>query len=282
VAACHDADVIVLVVGDDIPFLGECNSTATLELLGGQRALCDAVMALGRPVVLALVNSKPLVLPPSTEAAAAIIECFNPGMQGGTAFAEALFGDLNPSGKLTVSFPRHVGQQPAFYSQVRGQHGKAYADLNQIPRFAFGSGLSYTRFEYSNLRVLQPLLEQDQTLEVSVDIRNSGAREGIEIAQVYVSDLVTSVTWVQKSLIAFARVALAPGETRTVSFSIAHERLALVNAYEQRVVEPGEFELQVGPSSVDADLLKARFAVAGEPFSFARIPNVARVAQPGP
>ena len=281
VTVCDDADVIVLVVGDDIPFLGECNSTATLELLGGQRALCDAVMALGKPVVLALVNSKPLVLPPSTEAAAAVIECFNPGMQGGTAFAEVLFGDLNPSGKLTVSFPRHVGQQPAFYSQVRGQHGKAYADLNQIPRFAFGLGLSYTRFEYSNLRVLGALLEPDQALEVSVDIRNTGAREGTEIAQVYVSDLVTSVTWVQKSLIAFARVALAPGETRTVRFSIAHERLALVNAYEQRVVEPGEFELQVGPSSVDADLLKARFTVAGEPFSFARIPNVARVARQG-
>ncbi len=111
-AACADADLIVLAVGDDLPFIGETNSTATLELLGGQRALVDAVCALGKPVVLALVNSKPLVLPASADSAAAIVECFNPGMQGGTAFAELLFGDLNPSGKLTVSFPKHVGQQP--------------------------------------------------------------------------------------------------------------------------------------------------------------------------
>jgi beta-glucosidase len=276
VAACVDADVIVLAVGDDIPFIGECNSTATLELLGGQRALCDAIMALGKPVVLALVNSKPLVLPASTEAAAAIVECFNPGMQGGTAFAELLFGDLNPSGKLTVSFPKHVGQQPAFYSQVRGQHGKAYADLNQIPRFPFGLGRSYTRFEYANLRVARPSLKAGEALELSVELRNTGAREGSEIAQVYLSDLVTSVTWVQKTLIAFERVTLAPGETRTLSFSVPYQRLALIDAYERSVVEPGEFEVMVGPSSIDEDALKARFVVEGAAFSFAGIPGVAR------
>ncbi|HEY4106745.1 MAG TPA: glycoside hydrolase family 3 N-terminal domain-containing protein, partial [Polyangiaceae bacterium] len=129
-AACADADVIVLAIGDEIAFVGECHCTATLELQGGQRALVDAVTALDKPVVLALINSKPLVLPHSAERAQAIVECFNPGMQGGTAFAELLFGDLNPSGKLTISFPKHVGQQPVFYSQVRGQHGRRYADLD--------------------------------------------------------------------------------------------------------------------------------------------------------
>jgi beta-glucosidase len=276
VASCADADVIVLVLGDDIPFIGECNSTATLELLGGQRALCDAILALGKPVVLALVNSKPLVLPPSCDRAAAIVECFNPGMQGGTAFAELLFGELNPSGKLTVSFPRHVGQQPVFYSQVRGQHGRSYADLTQVPRFPFGRGLSYTQYSYAKLRVLQPELAAGEPLRISVELSNVGAREGTEIVQVYVSDLVTSVTWVQKALVGFARVTLAPGETRLVELEIPHERLSLVDAYERRVVEPGQFEVQVGPSSVDAELLTASFTVAGEAFSFERIPGVAR------
>ena len=278
-AACADADVIVLAVGDDLPFIGECNSTATLELQGGQRALVDAVMALGRPVVLALVNSKPLSLPPSTDHAAAIVECFNPGMQGGTAFAELLFGDLNPSGKLTVSFPKHAGQQPVFYSQVRGQHGKGYADLDQNPRFPFGRGLSYTRFEYADLQLIRPRLAAGDALELSVEIRNAGAREGTEIAQVYLADLVTSVTWVQKCLVGFERVTLAPGEVRRLSFTIAYESLALVDFHERRVVEPGEFEIMVGPSSVDSELLSARFTVEGEPFSFAAIPGVARVAQ---
>jgi beta-glucosidase len=277
-AACVDADVIVLVVGDDIPFIGECNSTATLELQGGQRALVDAVMALGKPVVLTLVNSKPLVLPASVARAAAMVECFNPGMQGGTAFAELLFGDLNPSGKLTVSFPLHVGQQPVFYNPVRNQHGTRYADLSQAPRFAFGHGLSYTRFEYGNLAIRKSRLSAGQALEMSVEISNVGDRDGTEIAEVYLSDLVTSVTWVDKSLVAFERVPLRAGEKRTVTFEIPYERLTLIDAYERSVVEPGQFEIMVGPSSVDAALLKATFVVEGEPFSFAGIPGVVRNA----
>src|SRR6188768_506697 len=187
-SACTDADVIVLAVGDALPFIGETLSTATLELPGGQTALVDAVIALGKPVVLALVCSKPMVLPASSERAAAIVCCFNPGMQGGTAFAELLFGDLNPSGKLTISFPKHVGQQPSFYSQIRGQHGKSYADLEQSPRFPFGFGLSFTKFEYSNLRLARSRLAAGEALELSVELCNSGAREGTEIAQVYASD----------------------------------------------------------------------------------------------
>jgi len=273
-AACADADLIVLAVGDALPFIGETLSTATLELPGGQAALVDAIVALGKPVVLALVNSKPLVLPASSERAAAIVECFNPGMQGGTAFAELLFGDFNPSGKLTISFPKHVGQQPSFYSQVRGQHGKSYADLDQSPRFAFGFGLSFTRFEYSHLRLAKSEFAPDEALELSFELHNSGAREGTEIAQVYGSDLVTSVTWVNKVLIGFARVTLAAGERRTITLTIPQERLSLIDAYERRVVEPGEFEVSVAPSSRDDGALRARFTVEGQPFSFAGIPGV--------
>jgi beta-glucosidase len=274
-SACADADVIVLAVGDALPFIGETLSTATLELQGGQAALMDALVCLGKPLVLALVSSKPMVLPASSERAAAIVCCFNPGMQGGAAFAELLFGDLNPSGKLTISFPKHVGQQPSFYSQVRGQHGSAYADLDQSPRFAFGFGLSYTRFEYSNLRLAKSRLAATEALELSFELHNSGTREGTEIAQVYGSDLVTSVTWVSKVLIAFARVTLAAGERRTISLTIPQERLSLVDAYERRVVEPGEFEVSLAPSSRDEHALRARFTVDGEPFSFWGIPGAA-------
>jgi len=273
VAACANADVIVLVLGDDLPFIGEGHSTATLELLGGQRALLEALAALQAPLVLALVNSKPLVLPPAAECAAAIVECFNPGMQGGNAFAELLFGDFNPSGRLTISFPRHVGQQPMCYSQVRGQHGNEYADLDQIPRFAFGFGLSYTRFEYSALRLISTCLAPGEALELEVELHNCGAREGTEVAQVYLSDLVTSVTWVNQSLIAFQRVTLAAGERRVLRFSIAQERLTLVDAYEKRRVEPGEFEVAIAASANDRGALRARFVVSGEPFSFAGIPG---------
>ncbi len=144
VAAAQASDVVVAVVGDHLNFIGETQSTATLELQGGQVALLDALEQTGKPLVIVLVNSKPLVLPPSAKRAAAIFECFNPGMEGGRALAEALFGQLNPSGKLTISIPVHVGQQPVFYSQVRGQHGSRYADLTQEPLFPFGHGLSYT------------------------------------------------------------------------------------------------------------------------------------------
>ena len=275
-AACAGADAIVLALGDSLPFIGETLSTATLELLGGQRALLEAVVDLGIPVVLALVNSKPLVLPPASERAAAIVECFNPGMQGGRAFAELLCGDFNPSGKLTISFPKHVGQQPSFYSQVRGQHGVSYADLDQRPRFAFGFGLSYTQFEYSNLRLAKSTLALGESLEISFELHNRGDRAGTEIAQVYASDLVTSVTWVNQVLVGFERVTLAAGERRTVTLTIPQQQLSLVDAYERRVVEPGEFEVSIAPSSNAGGALKARFTVEGESFSFARIPGVTR------
>jgi len=189
--------------------------------------------------------------------AAAILEGLNPGMEGGRAIAEAVFGRLNPSGKLTVSFPVHVGQQPVFYNQVRGQHGRRYADLTQEPLFPFGHGLSYTSYRYSNVRLASPTLARGQSASVSVDVENTGRREGDEIVQVYVSDVVTSVTWVNKALKGFARVHLAPGERKTVQVSLPWEAFQLVDAEGRSVVEPGEFEVLVGPSSRDRELLKA-------------------------
>jgi beta-glucosidase len=256
VAAAQASDVIVAVVGDHLDFIGEEKSTATLEMQGGQLALLDALEKTGKPMIVVLVNSKPLVLPPSVKHAAAILEGFNPGMEGGRAIAEAVFGQLNPSGKLTVSFPVHVGQQPVFYNQVRGQHGTRYADLTQEPLFPFGYGLSYTSYRYSNVRLDSPTLARGQSASVSVDVENTGGRAGDEIVQVYVSDVVTSVTWVNKALKGFARVHLEPGEKKTLTMKLPWESFQLVDADGRSVVEPGDFDVLVGPSSRDRDLQK--------------------------
>ncbi|KYF59233.1 glycosyl hydrolase [Sorangium cellulosum] len=256
------ADVVVLVLGDRIEFIGETKSTATLELMGGQRALADAIARTGVPTVVVLVNSKPLVLPRSVLGAAAIVEAFNPGMMGGQAVAEAIFGRLNPSGKLTISFPYHVGQQPVFYNQARGQHGSRYADLTQEPAFAFGFGLSYTRFAYSDLKVLTPSVAPGGTASFEVTVTNVGGREGVEIAQLYIEDLVTSSTWAVKELKAFRRLTLAAGEARTVRFDVPASELSILDAEGRRVVEPGELRVHIGASSRPEDLVSAGFVVA--------------------
>lgn len=261
VAAAQAADVVVAVVGDHLEYIGETHSTATLELQGGQIALLDALEKTGKPLVVVLINSKPLVLPPALKRATAILEAFNPGMEGGRAIAEAIFGQINPGGKLAISFPVHVGQQPVFYSQVRGQHGNRYADLTQEPLFPFGHGLSYTAYRYSNLRLATPTLAQGQTALFSVDVENSGPRAGVEIVQVYVSDSVTSATWVNKALKGFARVHLEPGEKKTVQFELPWQAFQIVDVQGRNVVEPGEFEILVGPSSRDADLLKVTLRI---------------------
>lgn len=261
VSAAQSADVVVAVVGDHLNFIGESLSTATLELQGGQVALLDALEKTGKPLIVVLVNSKPLVLPASAKRAAAIVELFNPGMEGGRALAEALFGLLNPSGKLTISVPVHVGQQPVFYSQVRGQHGNRYADLTQEPLFSFGHGLSYSSYAYSNLRLGRDTLAPGETAQVFVDVENTGQREGVEVVQVYLSDVVTSATWVNKALKGFARVRLAPGEKQTVLVELPWQSFQIVNVQGRPVVEPGEFEILAGPSSRDADLLRVTLKV---------------------
>jgi beta-glucosidase len=274
VMAVSAADLSIVVVGDHLAYNGEARSTATLELMGGQIALLDAVAASGKPFILVLINGKPLVLPPSAARARAVVECFNPGMLGGTAFAEVLFGEHNPSGKLTMTFPQHVGALPVFYSRLRHQHGENYVDLPQDTAYDFGFGLSYTRYEYSRLRVATPSLSAGTPLRLEVDVTNAGARAGVEITQVYVRDVVTSVTWPSRLLAAFERVALEPSETKTLAFEIPFERLALIDAYDRRVVEPGDFEVMVGGSSRLGELLVAPFVVQGELAPLSRIPGV--------
>lgn len=261
VAAARAADYVVAVVGDRIEVVGEGRSTATLELLGGQTALLEALAATGKPMIVVLVSSKPLVLPPSALNAAAVVYAFNPGMAGGRAVAELALGLIEPAGRLPISFARHAGQQPTYYNQIRGQHGTRYADLTQRPEFAFGEGLSYTTVSYSDLDVLTPSVTAVQTVKARVTVSNTGQRPALETVQIYVSDKVTSTTWADKELKAYRQVALEPGQTRTVEFELPAADCTIVDAAGRRVVEPGAFELLVGPSSRDEVLLRARFTV---------------------
>ena len=261
VTAAEAADVVVAVVGDTVELTGEAASTATLELVGGQIALLDAVIATGKPVVVVLLAGKPLVLPASVQEAAALVWIANPGMEGGRAVAEVLLGEVEPSGRLPISFAVHVGQQPTYYNQIRGQHGNRYADLTQRPAHAFGEGLSYTTVEYRSVSVRQAQLSAVDTLVVDVELANTGSRPALETVQLYIRDEVTTYSWADKELKAYQQVELQPGETATVSLELPVSACTIVDADGRRVVEPGQFTALVGPSSRDEALQGAGFEV---------------------
>lgn len=262
VADARRADYVVAVVGDRIELVGEGKSTATLDLIGGQIALLEALAETGTPLIVVLLASKPLVLPDSVLDAAALVWVANPGMEGGRAIAELLLGLVEPSGRLPISFARHAGQQPTYYNQVRGQHGDRYADLTQDPAFAFGEGLSYTWVDYADLHLDETELTASDTLVAEVTVRNVGHRPVRETVQAYVSDLVTSASWADKELKAYRQVDLDPGEEARVRFELPVADCTIVDATGTRIVEPGEFELRVGRSSREESLLRAVFTVA--------------------
>ena len=262
VAAARSADVAVAVVGDTFGLFGEGRSTATLELLGGQKALLDALVETGTPLVVVLLASKPLVLPASVRRAAAVLWVANPGMQGGRAIADLLTGAVEPSGRLPISFARHAGQQPTYYNQVRGQHGDRYADLTQAPAWAFGQGLSYTTVDYSDLTLDAVDLGVDGVISASVTLANTGQRPALETVQVYVRDEVTSASWAVRELKTYRQVTVRPGQTVRVPLELPVSACTIVDARGDRVVEPGAFTLLVGPSSREEDLLAAAFTVA--------------------
>jgi len=261
VAVASGADVVVAVLGDRIELVGEGRSTATLELLGGQVALLDALIETGTPVILVVLASKPHVLPRSARRAAAIVWAANPGMAGGQAIAELLVGKIEPSGRLPISWPRHVGQQPTFYNQIDAQHGYRYADFTQEPQWVFGQGLSYSSVAYSELKIAQPVLTERDTVRATVTVTNTGSRPVVETVQGYVRDDVTSATWADRELKAFTRVDVEPGESVNVELEIPAAACSIVNAVGDRLVEPGDFTLLVGPSSLLQDLLAAPFRI---------------------
>ena len=249
VDAARGCDAIVFAVGDVIEQAGEFRDRANLALSGRQEALFLRLSALRIPIITVLVSTKPLCMPRIIEGSNAVIAAFNGGMFGGQAVAEAVFGAINPCGKLPISFPRHAGQLPVYYSQLPGWHGGKYVDLPETPQFTFGEGLSYTRFDYSDLRL------DAESLRVRVLLKNTGACAGAETAQVYLRDLVSSVLTPVKRLVAFQKVWLLAGESRELEFSLRREDFSLVLPNERRVVEPGDFMVFVGASAKDEDLL---------------------------
>ena len=279
----RQSDLIVAVVGDVIQAIGEGCSTATLELLGGQNALIDALSNVaretGKPFVVVLVSSKPQVLPASVigtngvivdetpaEGTSALLWAPSPGMKGGQAIAEIILGETEPSGRLPITFPRHAGQLPVYYNQIRGQHGNRYADLTQDPAFAFGEGLSYTTFEYGEPTVTNVpesgAFGETDTVHAEITITNTGDRKGTEVVQLYIGDIVTSYSWTDRELKAFQRVELEPGESKTVAFDIPVSDCTIVDSEANRIVEPGEFEVLIGHSSRREHLKRTTFTVA--------------------
>jgi beta-glucosidase len=199
------------------------------------------------------------VLPQSVLGVSALVQAFNPGMRGGRAIAELLLGEFEPSGRLPISAARHVGQQPVYYNQLRGQHGDRYADLTQDPLFVFGEGLSYTTVEYADPVIEQPRVGVDGTVRATVRLTNTGGRPALETVQAYVSDLVTSVTWADRELKAYRQVTVPPGGSVEVVIEVPASACTLVTADGRRVVEPGDFELRIGPNS--RDLRTASFRI---------------------
>ena len=277
------SDLIVAVVGDVIQAIGEGCSTATLELLGGQNTLIDALSNVaretGKPFVVVLVSSKPQVLPASVigtngvivdetpaEGTSALLWAPSPGMKGGQAIAEIILGETEPSGRLPITFPRHAGQLPVYYNQIRGQHGNRYADLTQNPAFAFGEGLSYTTFEYGDPTITNVpesgIFTETDTMHAEITLTNTGDRKGTEVVQLYIGDIVTSYSWTDRELKAFQRVELEPGKSKTVAFDIPVSDCTIVDSEANRIVEPGEFEVLIGHSSRREHLKRTTFTVA--------------------
>ncbi len=266
VAAARQADVAVLVLGERGDMSGEAGSRADINLPGKQQKLLEQVVATGKPVALVLMNGRPLTIPWAAEHVPAILEAWFPGTQGGHAIADILFGDVNPSGKLPVTFPRTVGQVPLYYSHLNtgrpsttDRWHTGYLDAPNAPLFPFGFGLSYTRFAYSDVRLSANQLDAKGELKASVGVKNVGDRAGDEVVQLYVHDMVGSLARPVKELKAFRRVTLAAGESKRVEFTITRDHLAFWTADARFAVEPGAYTVFIGPNSAEG--LEAKFEV---------------------
>jgi beta-glucosidase len=257
-AAVRNADIAFLVFGDVLSRFGEYKSTATLRLGEECYELARRVRDFSVPYVAVLVSSKPLVLDEIARHAAAVIAAFNPGMEGGTAIADVAFGHVNPSGRLSVSWPLHGGQSPVHYRSIPGGHG-GYADIPAEPAYPFGYGLGYSTFRYTNLAMATPVVPRNGSLRASVTVTNTGAAMGTEVVQWYLHDRLTSATWPTITLKGFSRLALAPGESRSVPIELPYASLAIIDRHGRETVEPGSFILYAGPCADTKKCLAAGF-----------------------
>jgi beta-glucosidase len=271
VEVARGADVAVLVLGErsgltDDAISGETRDRLDLGLPGRQQELLEAVVATGTPTVLVLMSGRPLAVTWAAEHCSAVVHAWVPGEFGAQAIVDVLTGAANPGGKLPISVPRHVGQVPLYYAhRPTGGHSNwnvEYVDGSNLPLWPFGFGRSYTTFELRDLHLSSTEIAADGEVAVSATVRNSGDRAGDEVVQLYVRDVAASLTRPVKELRGFARVSLEPGESRTVTFSLAAEQLAFVDTPGSWLVEPGEFRLMVGTSSVDLPL-EATLTVTG-------------------
>lgn len=267
VAAARQADVVVAAVGESSEMSGESSSRSSLSMPDAQRALLEALQATGKPIVLVYFSGRPTVMTWENANFPAILNVWFGGCEAATAICDVLFGDKSPSGKLTATMPKSVGQIPIFYNHLNTgrplEEGKwfskfhsNYLDIDNDPLFPFGYGLSYTTFRYGKPSLSAPVMQQGDTLTVSVDVTNTGSYDADEVVQMYVRDLVGSVSRPVKELKGFSRVSLRKGETRRVDFKITLDDLKFYNQQLDYRAEPGDFEVMVGPDSRNVQTLK--------------------------
>ena len=254
VSAARKSDIVVMAVGESAGMSGEGDSRSMLNLPGNQLDLVKAVMNTGKPVVVVLLNGRPLVINWLHDHVPAILESWLPGTEGGPAVADVLFGDYNPSGKLPMTFPRDVGQIPIYYDHLNTgrpfkpdqKYVSRYIDIPNTPLYSFGYGLSYTTFSYSSIHLNTQNMGWNDTLQVSANVKNTGDRKGSDVVQLYIHDVVASISPPVRELKAFQRVTLNPGESKRVTFRLTRNELAFYKKDMSFGAEPGRFEVYVG------------------------------------
>lgn len=267
ITAAKKADIVILAMGEEGLMSGEAASRADIHLPGVQEELLKAIYTLGKPVIVVLMNGRPLILDQVDVNAHAILETWFPGTEGGNAIADVLFGKYNPSGKLPMTFPRNMGQIPIHYNvkstgrpfDAANKYTSKYLDSSNEPLYPFGFGLSYTQFEYADLHVNEKMMTKNNPIDFYVTVKNTGNVVGEEVVQLYIHDLVASVTRPVKELKRFTKIKLMPGESKKIKFTLAAEDLIFYNAQHLPVWEPGEFDIFVGGSSSTS--LKTRFTL---------------------
>ena len=258
IAAARSADQVVLIIGEDCQWSGEAASRSDIRIPGVQSELLEKIAATGKKVAVVLLNGRPLDLSAESEKASAILEAWYPGTMGGYAVADVLFGDFNPCGRLSITFPRNLGQVPVYhyakntgrpYIHPEAKYESRYLDVPNEPLYAFGHGLSYTTFEYSDITLSAPSFSGNGSIKASVTVRNSGSRPGTETVQMYIRDLVGSVTRPVRQLKGFERITLAPGESQTVEFTIDAGTLSFYRQDMSWGPESGDFKVFIGAAS---------------------------------
>jgi beta-glucosidase len=267
IAVANKSDVIIAAMGEAAEMSGECSSRSDIELPENQRNLLKALVKTGKPIVLVLFNGRPLAIKWESENINSILDVWFGGSQAGHAIADVLFGEANPSGKLTMTFPRNVGQIPVYYNNYNTgrplpggewftKFTSNYLDIPNDPVYPFGYGLSYTTFAYGDIVLSDTTLNASETLKVSVDVTNSGNCAGKEVVQLYIRDLVGSIVRPLKELKGFRKIYLEPGQTKTVNFELSTDDLKFYNFDLNYVWEPGAYNIMVGGNSRDVQSVR--------------------------